>query len=143
MEGLSNHEKKPITSYTSGYFGCNIHNVLDTKDEPIPEGYDSFLDYWEKNSGQLVPEECQTMCAHQNVDGTDADKTDLVGAHVRIDGKPCPDDWAWIVPLCRHCNSDDHTWCMKLPANVIFVPVKMSKAHSTAQNSIDAYLYGR
>lgn len=143
MEDLSNHEKKPITTYTSGYFGCYIHNVLDTKDEPIPEGCDSFLDYWEKNSGKLAPEECQTICAHQNSDGTDADKKDLVGAHVRIDGKTCPEDWAWIVPLCKHCNSDDHTWSMKLPANVTFVPVKMSKAHPTAQNQKDVYLYGR
>ena len=143
MEGLSNQEKKPIPTYTSGYFGCYIHNVLDTKDEPIPEGYDSFLDYWEKNSGLSAPDECQARCAHQNVDGTDADKTDLVGAHVRIDGKVCTDDWAWIVPLCRHCNSDDHTCRMELPSGVTLVPIKMSKAHPTAQNPMDVYLYGR
>ena len=140
MEKLSNQEKKPITTYTSGYLGCYIHNVLDTKDEPIPEGYDSFLNYWEKNSGQLVPEECQTICTHHNSDGTDADKKDLVGAHVRIDGMTCPEDWAWIVPLCRHCNSDDNTCCMELPVGTVFVPIKMSKAHAAAQDEKDPWI---
>ena len=143
MGDLYNHGEQPITTCTAGYFGCYFHNVLDTKGEPFPKGCNSFLEYWEKNSGQTTPTECQTKCNHQNADGTDADKKDLVGAHVRIDGISCPDDWAWIVPLCRHCNSDDHTWRMALPEGTTFVPIKMSKAHPTAQNPIDAYLYGR
>ncbi len=143
MENRYNSEVPPITIYTAGCFGCRFHNVLGTKEEPIPDECDSFLAYWEKYSRQATPVECQTKCDHQNTDGTDADKKDLVGAHVRIDGVRCPDDWAWIVPICRHCNNEEHTWCMELPAGTVFVPVKMSKAHPTAQHPVDVYLYKR
>ena len=112
--------------------GVSVHNVLDTKDEPIPEGYESFLDYWEKESGQACPSECQAIDWHITANGAIADKTDIVGAHVRIDTIPCPDDYAWIVPLCKHCNNDDNTLSIYLPAGSIFIPVKMAKKHKTA-----------
>lgn len=112
--------------------GIAVHNVLDTKDEPIPEGYESFLDYWEKKSGQACPSECQAIDWHITANGAIADKTDIVGAHVRIDTIPCPDDYAWIVPLCKHCNNDDNTLSIYLPSGSIFIPVKMTKKHKTA-----------
>ena len=112
--------------------GIAVHNVLDTKDEPIPEGYESFLDYWEKESGQACPSECQAIDWHITANGAIADKTDIVGAHVRIDTIPCPDDYAWIVPLCKHCNNDDNTLSIYLPSGSIFIPVKMTKKHKTA-----------
>ena len=140
MKDLDNQETEPISICTAGCLGCFIHNVLDTKDEPIPVGYDSFLDYWEKMSGQSAPEECLVNSSHQNVDGSYADKEDLDGAHVRIDNLDCPDDWAWIVPLCGHCNSDGNTCCMKMPAGTVFVPIKMSKAHSTASDERDVWI---
>ena len=112
--------------------GIAVHNVLDTKDEPIPEGYESFLDYWEKESGQACPSECQAIDWHITANGAIADKTDIVGAHVRIDTIPCPDDYAWIVPLCKHCNNDGNTSSIYMPAGTIFIPVKMAKKHKTA-----------
>ena len=130
----------PIRIETVGYGGCFVHNVLGTKDEPIPEGYASFLDYWEKKSGRSAPEKCLSGDSHKNQDGTEADRTDLVGAHVRIDGLDCPDDWAWIVPLCGHCNNDDNTCCMKMPAGTVFVPIKMSKIHHTAHDERDVWI---
>lgn len=140
MKRLDSQQAEPISTYIAGCSGCYIHNVLDTKDEPIPEGYDSFLGYWEKNSGQSAPLECQVECTHQNKDGTYADQKELDGAHVRIDDEDCPDDWAWIVPLCGHCNSDGNTCCMKMPSGTVFVPIKMSKPHSTANNKSDAVI---
>ncbi len=112
--------------------GIAVHNVLDTKDEPIPEGYESFLDYWEKESGQACPSECQAIDWHITANGAIADKTDIVGAHVRIDTLPCPDDYAWIVPLCKHCNNDGNTSSIYMPAGTIFIPVRMAKKHKTA-----------
>jgi hypothetical protein len=112
--------------------GIAVHNVLDTKDEPIPEGYESFLDYWEKESGQACPSECQAIDWHITANGAIADKTDIVGAHVRIDTIPCPDDYAWIVPLCKHCNNDGNTSSIYMPAGTIFIPVRMAKKHKTA-----------
>ena len=112
--------------------GIAVHNVLDTKDEPIPEGYESFLDYWEKESGQDCPSKCQAIELHITADGSIADTSDLVGAHVRIDGKDCPDDYAWIVPLCKHCNNDGNTSSIYMPDGTIFIPVRMAKKHKTA-----------
>ena len=112
--------------------GIGVHNVLDTKDEPIPEGYESFLDYWEKKSGQACPSQCQAIELHITADWSIADTSDLVGAHVRIDGKDCPDDYAWIVPLCKHCNNDGNTSSIYMPAGTIFIPVRMAKKHKTA-----------
>lgn len=132
--------KNSIGMQTVGYGGCFVHNVLGTKDEPIPEGYTSFLDYWEKKSGQSAPPECPVKCAHQNQDGSDADKKDIVGAHVRIDEISCPDDWAWIVPLCKHCNSDDNSYCIELPAGTVLVPIKMSKSHPVAKHEMDEWV---
>ena len=121
-----------IKKYVEPNGGCIVHNVLDTKDETIPNGYNSFLDYWEKKSGKACPKECQAISLHFKDDGTPADATDLVGAHVRIDGKSCPDDEAWIVPLCKHCNRDENTEPILLPEGTVFVPIKMDKTHKTA-----------
>lgn len=121
-----------IKKYVAPNGGCIVHNVLDTKDEPIPTGYNSFLDYWETKSALVRPNACQANDSHLKEDGTSADKTDLVGAHVRIDGEPCPDDEAWIVPLCKHCNRDENTEPIPLPGGTVFVPIKMDKTHKTA-----------
>ena len=112
--------------------GIAVHNVLDTKDEPIPEGYESFLDYWEKKSGQACPSECQAIELHITADGSIAYTSALVVAHVRIDGTDCPDDYAWIVPLCKHCNNDGNTSSIYMPDGTIFIPVRMAKKHKTA-----------
>ena len=72
------------------------------------------------------------MDDHLTNDGSPADTTDIVGAHVRIDGLDCPDDYAWIVPLCKQCNNDDNEFSILMPEGTVFIPVKMSKKHKTA-----------
>ena len=68
MKRLDNQQTDPISTYIVVYSGCFIHNVLDTKDEPVPEECDSFLEYWKKESGKSIPLECQVECTHQNKD---------------------------------------------------------------------------
>ena len=121
-----------IKKYVAPNGGCIVHNVLDTKGEPIPTGYNSFLDYWEKKSGQACPKECQAVDPHLKEDNTLVDTTDLVGAHVRIEGESCSEDEAWIVPLCKHCNRDENVKSIRLPEGTVFVPIKMDKKHKTA-----------
>ena len=67
-------KKDPLTIYTTVYSSCFVHNVIDTNDEPIPEGCVSFLDYWEKKTGVSAPKECQVIASHENQDSSDADK---------------------------------------------------------------------
>ena len=140
MDYVSMKNEDPISMETAGCDGYFIHNVLETKDEPIPDGYTSFLQYWESQTGQPAPTKCQSDDPHKKHDGSDADKTELVGAHVRIDDFRCPNDWAWIVPLCKHCNDDDRTYCLWLPAGTKFVPIKMEKSHPTAKSVKDKLL---
>ena len=128
----NSQEESPIAEVIAPDIGIFVHNVLDTKDEPIPEGYKSFLDYWEKKSGQDCPSECQAIDPHLTEDGGVADCTALGGAHVRIDEEDCPDDYAWIVPLCSHCNNDNNTSSIYMPSGTIFIPIKMAKKHMTA-----------
>ena len=129
MQSKASNEITPVIAPRGG---VDVHNVLDTKGEPIPNGYDSFLEYWEVNSGEVCPSECQAIDLHLTNDGQPADTTDIVGAHVRIDGLDCPDDYAWIVPLCKQCNNDDNESSISMPEGTIFIPVKMSKKHKTA-----------
>ncbi|MBQ3341846.1 MAG: hypothetical protein IJG84_08115 [Kiritimatiellae bacterium] len=132
MKLTSTEKSYKIEKYIAPIGGCNVHNVLDTKDEPIPDGYNSFLDYWEVKSGEACPKECQAISLHLKDDLTPADTTDLVGAHVRIDGEFCPNDQAWIVPLCKHCNRDENEDTILLPEGTVLVPIKMAKEHLTA-----------
>lgn len=120
---------------------CYVHNVLDTAEETPPSGYDNFLEYWKKKSGQKATE-CMAIGQHVNSDGDASDKKEIVGAHVRIDGRYCPDDEAWIVPLCKHCNSEDRTWHIRIGKGTTLVPVKMSKPHKTASNPSEQYVNG-
>ena len=129
MQSTASNAIKREIAHRGGVF---VHNVLDTKDEPIPDGYDSFLEYWEKKSGETRPRECQAIDPHLTNDEKPADTTDIVGAHVRIDGLDCPDDYAWIVPLCKQCNNDDNESSILMPEGTVFIPVKMAKKHKTA-----------
>lgn len=120
--------------------GVYVHNVLGTRDEVKPDGYRDFLDYWVKNSGCQLPAKCVALDPHRNIDGDKSDASDIVGAHVRIDDERCPEDWAWIVPLCKHCNNDDRTWCIWIPEGVVLVPVKLSRNRKTATNDMDPWV---
>ena len=132
MKFTLSEESYEIEKYIAPIGGCNVHNVLDTKGEPVPDGCSSFLEYWEKESGQACPNECQAADPHLKEDGEPADATDLVGAHVRIDGLYCPNNQSWIVPLCKYCNRDENVSPIYLPEGTVFVPITMAKAHPTA-----------
>ena len=60
---------------------------------PAPTDYSSWLDYWEKKTGQKAG-----LC-HRN--GCNLKATD--GAHVQLVNGG--DEW-YIVPLCHSCNTD-------------------------------------
>lgn len=73
-----------------------IHN-LHTKKRPAPSGYSSWINYWEKTTGQKA-----TACHNINCVGSSLCE-DLDGAHVQRD-TPNDKRW-WIVPLCHKCNT--------------------------------------
>jgi len=61
-----------------------------------PKGYDSWLDYWEQQTG-LIAKECHKLGCR--ITGRD----NLVGAHViKADSV---DRHYYIVPLCKGCNN--------------------------------------
>lgn len=73
----------------------NVHN-LRNGGSPVPAGYTSWLEYWEKNTGEKV-----LWCKRLDcLNAPFAYATD--GAHVQLDD---PNDNHWyIVPLCHMCN---------------------------------------
>lgn len=129
---LSNgSQKDALQDYTVPNGGIDVYNVLDTKKEPNPEGYTSFLEFWMNRTGEEV-DVCASDAAHVCKSGKRAETDEIVGAHVRIDGISCPSDWAWIVPLCKKCNNDDNILPIKIPQGVRLVAIHMSKAHKDA-----------
>ena len=72
-----------------------VKNVNGSSRFPAPRGYNSWLEYWEKQTGQR-----KFTCG-----AAGCRKTDLVGAHVqKVDSQ----DKKWyIVPLCKSCNKKD------------------------------------
>jgi len=57
----------------------------------VPDGYESWLDYWEKNTGRSAKE-----CLNINCENTE----DIEGCHVDVVGK----SGVWLLPMCRSCN---------------------------------------
>ena len=73
----------------------NVHNLQEGS-SPAPDGYSSWLDYWEKCTGEEA-----TFCHRVDCkNGILARAND--GAHVQLDD-PNDDHW-YIVPLCHKCN---------------------------------------
>lgn len=73
----------------------NVHN-LQNGGSPVPAGYSSWLDYWERNTGETA-KWCKSLdCSN----GLLSFATD--GAHVQLEDQ---NDHHWyIVPLCHKCN---------------------------------------
>ena len=70
-----------------------VKNVNGSSRFPAPRGYNSWLEYWEKQTGQR-----KFTCG-----AAGCSKTDLVGAHVQ---KANSIDKSWyITPLCASCNN--------------------------------------
>lgn len=70
----------------------NIYHVFGTGRDVPPDGSNSWLDYWKKNTGISKPKCCIQNC------GSDAE----VGAHIRLTDKR--DAPIYIVPTCEKHN---------------------------------------
>lgn len=69
-----------------------VQNVNGSSRWGCPSGYNSWLDYWEKQTGRKAYYCAATDCYNSK---------NLVGAHVR---KVYGDNSVYIVPLCQSCN---------------------------------------
>jgi len=88
-----------------------VKNVNGSSRFPAPSGYDSWLEYWEKQTGEK-----KSVCGALN-----CSNRDLVGAHVQKANST--DEDYYITPLCRSCNqriSDfDVVWqLVPVPSNL-------------------------
>lgn len=108
-----------------------VMNVLKTSNEPhqVDGGWN---EYWTRISHLKFPVECRNVCCHGEIDEREEEDKEVVGAHVRLDGEPSHDHWAWIAPLCKSCNGQDSA-AKFLAKGTILVRVKMKYIHDTAQ----------
>ena len=103
-----------------------VRNVEDTSKEKSPV-QNGWRGYWQDKTWLTFPNECSNSdCENEE------QNPEIVGAHVRIEGEPVTGKYAWIVPLCHVCNSDDNKDAMVLNGGTIFVRVHMSESHKTA-----------
>ncbi len=127
MKANGERENPPsIQDHEIGYLDdIKVRNVEDTSDEkPFVGG--TWGNWWKRCTDTEFP----TKCA--NIDCANVKKNpEIVGAHVRIEGAPCPDDEAWICPLCHSCNSDDNHASMSLQIKTKLLSVRMKKPHKT------------
>lgn len=85
-----------------------VKNVAGSSRFPKPNGYSSWLAYWEAQTGQKA-----YYCSADN-----CLRTDLIGAHVQ---KAYGVDKSWyIVPLCSSCNK--RTDIFNVSATLVPVP---------------------
>lgn len=69
-----------------------VHNLREVS-RPVPAGYSSWLNFWEKKTS-LKGEKCHKVgCNNKATDG----------AHVQL--ATGGDEW-YIVPLCHSCNTN-------------------------------------
>ena len=68
-----------------------VKNKKGTADQSPPDGYDSWLDFWEKKKGKAT--DCEVLGCEAAPD---------VGGHVI---KPGEDAKEYILPLCHACNN--------------------------------------
>lgn len=88
-----------------------VKNVNGTSRFPVPSGYNSWLDYWEKQTGKTV-----SICGVRG-----CSDSDLVGGHVMKVNST--DKHYYITPICRSCNTrtDEFYVCWDLvpvPSNL-------------------------
>ncbi len=90
-----------------------VKNVNGSSRFTRPNGYNSWLEYWESQIGLKAHECFAKDCYSRNY---------LVGAHVQ---KVSSDDKAWyIIPLCSSCNQRidyfevPESWLVPVPSNL-------------------------
>lgn len=77
-----------------------VENINGSSRYPKPKGYDSWLDYWEQQTGQILLKTMRYTCP---ACGKSHFRSNFNGAHVR---KYYSSDNTWhIVPICDGCNN--------------------------------------
>lgn len=100
---------------TVGQYGL-VENVSGTAEFSPPSDFESWIDFWSKNTGLPVPVTCQNdICEHTG------EKQEIVGAHVKFffEGEE-----VWIAPLCKACNSSGDSGFLLLPQGARVVKAK-------------------
>lgn len=106
-----------------------VRNVEDTSDEDSHFEHE-WSGFWQDKTWLAFPSKCANIgCENE------APSPDIVGAHVRKEGEPNNDRNAWIVPLCKSCNSSENKSEMELSIGTWMARVVMSKAHKTVEAS--------
>ena len=70
----------------------DVKNKKGTADKEPPEGYDSWLDFWEKKKGKKATQ-CEVMRCNGSPD---------LGGHVIKVGEGSKE---YILPMCSACNN--------------------------------------
>lgn len=72
-----------------------VHNIREGE-RPHPAGYNSWIDYWEKRSGQAAGNchKRRETCPNESEDGT----------HVQLTAEYEDATW-YVVPMCHHHNT--------------------------------------
>lgn len=88
-----------------------VKNVNGSSRFSAPYGYSTWLEYWEKRTGEKKP-----ICGSSN-----CNNTDLVGAHVQKANST--DQNYYITPICRSCNQrtdyfEVHWQLIPVPSNL-------------------------
>ena len=104
-----------------------VRNIGDTSDEVSPCKHE-WIGYWQDKTWLRAP----TFCANMRCNNEDH-SPEIIGAHVRIVGEPNNDRDAWIVPLCKSCNSSDNKSEMELCCGTYMARVVMSRPHKTVE----------
>ena len=83
----------------------------------VPNGYASWLEYWEKRTGRKSGK-CQNLLCKSD----DNEISDLEGCHVDVVGR----SGIWLIPMCHCCNDWRNRDMMKsLACNLIEVPANI------------------
>lgn len=80
-----------------------IFNAVGTSDLHPADGSDNWMDYWCDHANVIQ----QAKLSSYKCPLCKKSTTDLVGAHVKIEGDNS--GTMYIVPLCRSCNNDHST----------------------------------
>jgi hypothetical protein len=94
-----------------------VKNVSGSSRFSAPAGYDSWLDYWKKQTNKNISVCSAEGCREKN----------LVGAHVKKASTYTTDEKWYIVPICSSCNKK--TDIFEVSADLVPVPSNLSKSH--------------
>ena len=102
-----NFSKKPCEDTTEGTGEIEkeeVYNVIGSENDEYSSEYDSWLDYWEKNKGEIVADPfvcpaCGKTKKKKSYDEKDEMTDGAVGGHVQNENGDI-----FICPICKRCN---------------------------------------